>query len=119
MSEEKRIVKSYEEEMQSLNDDLVKMGSLTESQLSDTIQAIVKIDKEAAENIIKNDVAILDDGFQQLGINNHLSWVLVSCMSSILRTELAASVAVINNCLFIKADSIIRGFFLLDNFLFE
>ena len=55
MSEEKRIVKSYEEEMQSLNDDLVKMGSLTESQLSDTIQAIVKIDKEAAENIIKND----------------------------------------------------------------
>ena len=58
MSEEKRIVKSYEEEMQSLNDDLVKMGSLTESQLSDTIQAIVKIDKEAAENIVKNDAQI-------------------------------------------------------------
>ena len=48
MSEEKRIVKSYEEEMQSLNDDLVKMGSLTESQLSDTILSFVKIDKEAA-----------------------------------------------------------------------
>ena len=44
--------------MQSLNDDLVKMGSLTESQLSDTIQAIVKIDKEAAENIVKNDAQI-------------------------------------------------------------
>ena len=58
MSEEKRIVKSYEEEMQSLNDDLVKMGSLTESQLSDTIQAIVKIDKEAAENIVKNDAKV-------------------------------------------------------------
>ncbi len=74
MSEEKRIVKSYEEEMQSLNDDLVKMGSLTESQLSDTIQAIVKIDKEAAENIVKNDAQINE---LRAKIDDQISTVLV------------------------------------------
>ena len=30
-------VKSYEEEMQSLNDNLVMMGSLTESQMADAM----------------------------------------------------------------------------------
>jgi len=35
MSEE-HIVKSYEEELQYLNDSVIKMGSLTESQLYDS-----------------------------------------------------------------------------------
>ena len=33
-------VKSYEEEMQSLNDNLVMMGSLTENQMADALSLI-------------------------------------------------------------------------------
>ena len=38
-------VKSYEEELQFLKDSLIKMGSLTESQLSDAMDAVIKVDK--------------------------------------------------------------------------
>ena len=58
MSEISHIVKSYEEELQNLNDNLIKMGSLVETQLSDSMEAIIKVDKDAAENIIKNDAKI-------------------------------------------------------------
>ena len=60
MSEISHIVKSYEEELQNLNDNLIKMGSLVEKQLSDSMEAIIKVDKEAADNIIKNDAKIND-----------------------------------------------------------
>jgi phosphate transport system protein len=58
MSDITHIVKSYEDELQSLNDNLIKMGSLVETQLSDSMEAIIKVDKEAAENIIRNDEKI-------------------------------------------------------------
>ncbi|MDA7441888.1 phosphate signaling complex protein PhoU [Candidatus Pelagibacter ubique] len=58
MSEITHIVKSYEDELQSLNDNLIKMGSLVEAQLTDSMEAIITVDKEAAENIIKNDEKI-------------------------------------------------------------
>ena len=58
MSDITHIVKSYEDELQSLNDNLIKMGSLVEAQLTDSMEAIIKVDKEAAENIIKNDKKI-------------------------------------------------------------
>ena len=58
MSEISHIVKSYEEELQNLNDNLIKMGSLVETQLSESMEAIIKVDKDAAENIIKNDAKI-------------------------------------------------------------
>jgi len=58
MSDITHIVKSYEDELQSLNDNLIKMGSLVEAQLTDSMEAIIKVDKEAAENIIKNDEKI-------------------------------------------------------------
>ena len=38
-------VKSYEEELQFLKDSLIKMGSLTESQLSDAMDAVIKVDR--------------------------------------------------------------------------
>ena len=37
-------VKSYEEELQYLIDSVIKMGSLTESQLSDAMDAVIKVD---------------------------------------------------------------------------
>jgi phosphate transport system protein len=58
MSDITHIVKSYEDELQNLNDNLIKMGSLVETQLSDSMEAIIKVDKDAAENIIKNDEKI-------------------------------------------------------------
>ena len=48
-------VKSYEEEMQSLNDNLVKMGSLTETQVADAMAAVIKVDKDSVDKIVKND----------------------------------------------------------------
>ena len=57
MSEE-HIVKSYEEELQFLNDSVIKMGSLTESQLYGPMDAIIKVDKDSIDKIIKNDEQI-------------------------------------------------------------
>ena len=51
-------VKSYEEEMQSLNDNLVKMGSLTEVQIADAMNAVIKVDKDSVDKIVKNDGSI-------------------------------------------------------------
>jgi len=51
-------VKSYEEEMQSLNDNLVKMGSLTETQIADAMAAVIKVDKDSVDKIVKNDGSI-------------------------------------------------------------
>ena len=48
-------VKSYEEELQNLKDSLIKMGSLTESQMSDSMDAIIKVDKDSIDKIIKSD----------------------------------------------------------------
>ena len=43
MSDITHIVKSYEEELQNLNDNLIKMGSLVEAQLSDYWQSTGKV----------------------------------------------------------------------------
>ena len=45
-------VKSYEEELQFLKDSLIKMGSLTESQMVDSMDAIIKVDKDSIDKII-------------------------------------------------------------------
>ena len=67
-------VKSYEEEMQSLNDNLVMMGSLTESQMADAMAAIIKVDKESVDKIVKNDGKINE---LRSTIDNQITTVLV------------------------------------------
>lgn len=57
MSDE-HIVKSYEEELQFLNDSVIKMGSLTETQLYDSMHSVIKVDKDSIDKIIKNDEQI-------------------------------------------------------------
>ena len=57
MSDE-HIVKSYDEELQHLNDSLVQMGSLTESLLQESTNAITKVDKESVARIVKSDEQI-------------------------------------------------------------
>jgi len=48
-------VKSYEEELQFLVDSVIKMGSLTESQMVDSMDAVIKVDKDSIDKIIKSD----------------------------------------------------------------
>ena len=67
-------VKSYEEEMQSLNDNLVMMGSLTESQMADAMAAVIKVDKDAVDKIVKNDGKINE---LRSVIDNQITTVLV------------------------------------------
>ena len=52
-------VKSYEEELQFLKDSLIKMGSLTESQLSDAMDAVIKVDKDSIDKIIKAGIPVM------------------------------------------------------------
>ena len=67
-------VKSYEEEMQSLNDNLVMMGSLTENQMADAMAAVIKVDKESVDKIVKNDGKINE---LRTTIDNQITTVLV------------------------------------------
>jgi|TARA_Y100000994_G_scaffold218056_1_gene195830 phosphate transport system protein len=74
MSGTGHIVKSYEEEMQSLNDNLVMMGSLTESQLADAMNAVIKVDKDSVDKIVKSDSKINE---LRSTIDNQITTVLV------------------------------------------
>ena len=67
-------VKSYEEEMQSLNDNLVMMGSLTENQMADAMAAVIKVDKESVDKIVKNDGKINE---LRSTIDNQITTVLL------------------------------------------
>ena len=46
-------VKSYEEELRYLIDSVIKMGSLTESQLVDSMDAVIKVDKILLIKLLK------------------------------------------------------------------
>ena len=52
-------VKSYEEELQFLVDSVIKMGSLTESQMVDSMDAIIKVDKDSIDKGVTNSFALL------------------------------------------------------------
>lgn len=58
MTDDTHIVKSYGEELQFLNDSLIQMGSLTESLLADSMNAIIILDKDAVARIVESDKKI-------------------------------------------------------------
>ena len=60
--------------MQSLNDNLVMMGSLTESQMADAMAAVIKVDKDSVDKIVKNDGKINE---LRSVIDNQITTVLV------------------------------------------
>ena len=60
--------------MQSLNDNLVMMGSLTESQMADAMSAVIKVDKESVDKIVKSDGKINE---LRSIIDNQITTVLV------------------------------------------
>ena len=58
MTKDTHIVKSYGEELQFLNDSIIQMGSLTESLLADSMNAITILDKEGVDRIVQSDKKI-------------------------------------------------------------
>ena len=49
------IVKSYDEELAQLNNDIIKMGGLTENQIARSIECVVKRDPDLATKVIADD----------------------------------------------------------------
>ena len=54
------IVKSYEEQLQNLNNAIVKMGGLAETQLENAVNALIDRDSEGADATIGRDDRIYD-----------------------------------------------------------
>lgn len=54
------IVKSYDEELNQLNNTIAQMGGLAEAQMAEAIQALIKRDVEAATQIVQGDRRIDD-----------------------------------------------------------
>lgn len=54
------IVRSYDTDLNQLNDLIARMGGLAEKQLADAVQAVFKRDAELAANTVDNDVRIDD-----------------------------------------------------------
>ena len=54
------IVKSYDEELHIINDAIVQMGSLTESLLEDSMNAITKMDKDSVSKIVESDKKLIN-----------------------------------------------------------
>lgn len=57
-------VRSYEEELKNLNNNIVKMGTLCEEALRNSINALITNNADEADKIIKNDAEI--DKFENL-----------------------------------------------------
>ena len=58
------IVKSYDEELEHLNNDIIKMGGLTEAQISRSIESVVKRDPDLANRVIADDELVDDLNYQ-------------------------------------------------------
>ncbi|MCG8360005.1 MAG: phosphate signaling complex protein PhoU, partial [Kiloniellales bacterium] len=58
MSANEHIVRSFDEELEDLNEIIVRMGGLAEAQLASAIEALSKRDAELAVRVIKSDDAI-------------------------------------------------------------
>ena len=65
MKQEGHIVKSYDEEIREIKNNIVDMGSLVENQLKDSLQCLKDKDTEFAEKIIEND-NVIDKAYNTL-----------------------------------------------------
>ena len=52
------IMKSYDEELTRLNNAIIRMGGLAESQVAAAIQATIKRDSELAHEVVQNDATV-------------------------------------------------------------
>ena len=68
MKQEGHIVKSYDEEIRDIKNNIVDMGSLVENQLKDSLLCLKDKDTEFAEKIIEND-NVIDKAYNALDQN--------------------------------------------------
>ncbi len=83
------IVKSYDEELEHLNNDIIKMGGLTETQIARSIESVVKRDPELAVRVVADD-ELVDDLNYQIDIQTTRLLALRQPMALDLRHIVAA-----------------------------
>lgn len=89
MEQDKHIVKSYDDEMKEINNNILDIGSLVESQLKRALNALKNQDTALAEKVIEDD-NIIDEKFRQLDQNLVLILGKRQPMASDLRTIFSA-----------------------------
>jgi phosphate transport system protein len=83
------IVKSYDEELEHLNNDIIKMGGLTEAQIARSIESVVRRDPELATRVIADD-ELVDELNYQIDIQTTRLLALRQPMALDLRHIVAA-----------------------------
>ena len=83
------IVRSYDEELQQLNNDIVKMGGLAEAQIARAIESVVKRDPDLATRVIADD-ELVDELNYEIDIQTTRLLALRQPMALDLRSIVAA-----------------------------
>ncbi|MBT6284711.1 MAG: phosphate transport system regulatory protein PhoU, partial [Rhodospirillaceae bacterium] len=83
------IVKSYDEELENLNNDIIKMGGLTEAQIARSIESVIRRDPELATRVIADD-ELVDDLNYEIDIQTTRLLALRQPMALDLRHIVAA-----------------------------
>ena len=83
------IVKSYDLELQGLNNDLIKMGGLAETQIARAVESVVQRDPELAIRVV-NDDDLIDDMNHEINIQTTRLMALRQPMAQDLRLIVAA-----------------------------
>ncbi len=83
------IVKSYDQELESLNNDIVKMGGLTETQIARAVEAVVRRNPELALRVVDDD-DLIDDLNYEIDIQTTRMMALRQPMAQDLRQIVGA-----------------------------
>ena len=83
------IVKSYDEELERLNNDIIKMGGLTEAQIARAIESVVRRDPDLATRVVADD-ELVDEMNYQIDIQTTRLLALRQPMALDLRHIVAA-----------------------------
>ena len=74
MEQDKHIVKSYDDEMKEINNNILDIGSLVEDQLKRALIALKNQDSQLAERVTEDD-NLIDEKFRELDQNLVLIWL--------------------------------------------
>ena len=83
------IVKSYDLELQQLNNDLIKMGGLAETQIARAVESVVQRDPDLATRVVIDD-DLIDDMNHEINIQTTRLMALRQPMAQDLRLIVAA-----------------------------
>ncbi len=89
MTTNDHIVKSFDDELEKLDEIIVRMGGLAEAQLASAVQALSRRDADLAERVIRNDDAI-DELESQLDVTAVNLLALRQPMANDLRRVVSA-----------------------------